>query len=68
MSRRIVVEALVVVVTLRIDELRGRLTGRLPRGVRRIRDDSADTPNGQILDAPSGGPAAVEGPSAGKGG
>jgi dolichol-phosphate mannosyltransferase len=36
MSRRIVVEALVVVVTLRVDELRGRLTGRLPRGVRPI--------------------------------
>ena len=69
MSRRIVVEALVVVVTLRFDELRGRLTGRLPRGVRPIRDDGAKAPsNGAILDAPSGGPAAVEGPSAGKGG
>src|SRR5213078_2951862 len=42
MSRRIVVEALVVVVMLRFDELRGRLTGRLPRGVKPVRDEIAD--------------------------
>jgi dolichol-phosphate mannosyltransferase len=73
MSRRIVVEALVVVVMLRFDELRGRLTGRLPRGVRPVRDEVAtsslqapvpDTPVG----TPVGPPATVEGPPAGKGG
>jgi dolichol-phosphate mannosyltransferase len=69
MSRRIVIEALVVVVTLRADELRGRLTGRLPRGVRSIRVDIADgAPMGSGRDASVGGPAAADGPSAGKGG
>jgi dolichol-phosphate mannosyltransferase len=70
MSRRIVVEALVVVVTLRFDELRGRLTGRLPRGVRPIRDELANGPlPTPVPDAAAAtGAAAVEGPPAGKGG
>jgi dolichol-phosphate mannosyltransferase len=69
MSRRIVIEALVVVVTLRFDELRARLTGRLPRGVRPIRAETADAPiKGSVHDAQPGGPAATSGPSAGKGG
>jgi dolichol-phosphate mannosyltransferase len=69
MSRRIVIEALVVVVTLRFDELRARLSGRLPRGVRPVRDEAADgLLKDSVHDAPPGGPAAAEGPSAGKGG
>jgi dolichol-phosphate mannosyltransferase len=69
MSRRIVVEALVVVVMLRFDELRGRLTGRPPRGVRPARDTLADPPlQVPVSDATAGGTAAAEGPSAGKGG
>jgi len=73
MSRRIVVEALVVVVTLRFDELRGRLTGRLPRGVRPVRDEvtttalEAPVPDARV-GTPVGTPAAVEGPPAGEGG
>jgi len=69
MSRRIVVEALVVVVMLRFDELRGRLTGRLPRGVKPVRDEIADASlAASVHDNPAGAPAAAEGPSAGKGG
>lgn len=69
MSRRIVVEALVVVVMLRFDELRGRLTGRLPRGVRPVRDEIADPPlQATVNDAPAAATAVAEGPSTGKGG
>jgi dolichol-phosphate mannosyltransferase len=68
MSRRIVVEALVVVVTLRFDEVRGRVTRRLPRIGRRGRDAIAGPPiHGAVLDGP-GPAAAAEAPSAGKGG
>jgi dolichol-phosphate mannosyltransferase len=68
MSRRIVVEALVVVVMLRFDELRGRLTGRLPRGVKPVRDDMGDASPAASVRDNSGAPAAIEGPTAGKGG
>ena len=70
MSRRIVVEALVVVVLLRFDELRRRLTGRLPRGVRPVRDEMVSPPlQAAALDAAAGtGAAAAEGRSAGEGG
>jgi dolichol-phosphate mannosyltransferase len=69
MSRRIVVEALVVVVTLRFDELRSRMRGRLPRGVRPVHDAATDVSSmGSVHDAPPGGSAATEGPTAGKGG
>jgi dolichol-phosphate mannosyltransferase len=70
MSRRIVVEALVVVVMLRFDELRRRLTGRLPRGVRPVRDEVVSRPlQAAALDAAAGtGAAAAEGRSAGEGG
>jgi len=69
MSRRIVVEALVVVVMLRFDELRGRLIGRLPRGVRPVRDELATASlHAPVPDAPVGTPVAVDGPPAGEGG
>jgi dolichol-phosphate mannosyltransferase len=69
MSRRIVVEALVVVVTLRFDELIGRLTGRLPHGVRPIRKGAADAPpEGGIAEVTATGSAVAQEPSAGKGG
>ena len=69
MSRRIVVEALVVVVMLRFDELRGRLTGRQPHGVRPVHAAIADSPlQAPVRDATAGAPAAAEGPSTGKGG
>ena len=69
MSRRIVVEALVVVVMLRFDELRGRLTGRPPRGVKPVRDEMGDAPlAASVHDNPAGASPAAEGPSAGKGG
>jgi dolichol-phosphate mannosyltransferase len=69
MSRRIVAEALVVVVMLRFDELRGGLTGRLPRGVRPVRDEVAPLPvQVPLPEAPIGTPVAVDGPPAGKGG
>jgi dolichol-phosphate mannosyltransferase len=68
MSRRIVVEALVVVVTLRFDELRGKIGGRLRRGgtPHQIDVTGASVP-GQVHDVPAG-PAAADGPSVGKGG
>ena len=69
MSRRIVVEALVVVVILRFDELRGRLTGRLRRGARPVGTQITDAPLlAAVRDGPATGPAAAEVPSAGKGG
>jgi dolichol-phosphate mannosyltransferase len=68
MSRRIVVEALVVVVTLRFDELRGKVTGRLRPGGKPdpIEATGASSPD-QARDVHSG-PAAADGPSVGKGG
>jgi dolichol-phosphate mannosyltransferase len=73
MSRRIVIEALVVVVMLRFDELRGRLTGRPPRGVRTVRDEIADPPlRSPVNDVPAAAataaPTAAEAPSTGEGG
>jgi dolichol-phosphate mannosyltransferase len=68
MSRRIVVEALVVVVTLRFDELRGRLTGRLPTGLRPGRNAIAVPLTDHVADAPAVSSAAADGPAAGKGG
>jgi dolichol-phosphate mannosyltransferase len=68
MSRRIVVEALVVVVTLRFDELRGKVTGRLRRGGK---PDPIETTGGSAPDQAHdvhAGPAAADGPSVGKGG
>jgi dolichol-phosphate mannosyltransferase len=67
MSRRIVVEALVVVVTLRFDELRGKVSGRLRRGgTPRIEATGLSLPD-HVNDVPAG-PAAADGPSVGKGG
>jgi dolichol-phosphate mannosyltransferase len=68
MSRRIVVEALVVVVTLRFDELRAKVTGRLRPGGKPdpIEATGASSPD-QARDVHSG-PAAADGPSVGKGG
>jgi dolichol-phosphate mannosyltransferase len=69
MSRRIIAEALVVVVALRADELRGRLTGRLPRGVRPLRrPTTAGAGDRAVTDNHIAGPAAADGPTAGKGG
>jgi dolichol-phosphate mannosyltransferase len=69
MSRRILVEALLVVVTLRFDELRGKLTGRLRRGAPSDKI-TAGAPSARetAQDAPAGAPAAVDGPPVGKGG
>jgi dolichol-phosphate mannosyltransferase len=70
MSRRILVEALVVVVTLRFDELRGQLIGRLTRGRRPFRDEVVAAPpvHDAVHEAAAAGPAAADGPSVGKGG
>jgi dolichol-phosphate mannosyltransferase len=76
MSRRILVEALLVVVTLRFDELRGKVTGRLPRGRRPGHHEVAAVPPARDAghEAPAtgptgpAGPAATDGRSVGKGG
>jgi dolichol-phosphate mannosyltransferase len=69
MSRRILVEALLVVVTLRFDELRGKLTGRLRRGATSDKITAgASSARETAQDAPAGAPAAVDGPPVGKGG
>jgi len=70
MSRRILVEALLVVVTLRFDELRGKVTGRLAHGRRTARGEvaAASPVRDAAHDAPGAGPAATDGPSVGKGG
>ena len=69
MSRRIVVEALVVVVTLRFDEVRGRIVGHLPHIGRRAPDEIAGGPIPvAIRDSPGPTATVAEAPSAGKGG
>jgi dolichol-phosphate mannosyltransferase len=68
MSRRIVVEALLVVVTLRFDELRGKVGRRLRRSGTPDRTDVTGAPvPDQVRDVPAG-PAAADGRSVGKGG
>jgi hypothetical protein len=67
MSRRIVVEALVVVVTLRFDELRGKVGGRLRRGGTHRIEATGASPTDKVHDV-TAGPAAADGPSVGKGG
>ena len=66
MSRRIVVEALVVVVTLRAEELRGRLLGRRGRGqIAGVPGPSASAPGRTGGDVAL--PAALDAPRAGEG-
>ena len=67
MSRRIVVEALVVVITLRAEELLGRLPGRKRRPIAGV-PEPADEPTGEP--GPAGDvtlPPALDAPAAGKG-
>jgi dolichol-phosphate mannosyltransferase len=65
MSRRIVVEALVVVVTLRAEELLGRLPGRRPRPIAGVPDPASIAAARVDGDVPRA--AALESPGAGEG-
>ncbi len=65
MSRRIVVEALVVVVTLRAEELAGRLPGRRGRPIAGVPEPAADAAVGSGTEMSR--PPALETPAAGEG-
>jgi dolichol-phosphate mannosyltransferase len=65
MSRRIVVEALIVVVTLRAEELAGRLPGRRGRPIAGVPEPAADAAAGTGTDIAR--PSALETPAAGEG-
>jgi dolichol-phosphate mannosyltransferase len=67
MSRRIVVEALVVVVTLRAEELAGRLPGRRPKPIAGVPEPPAAPALADRVATEIPRPSALDAPAAGKG-
>jgi dolichol-phosphate mannosyltransferase len=67
MSRRIVVEALVVVVTLRAEELAGRLPGRRPKPIAGVPEPPPDPSPADRVASEIPRPSALDTPAAGKG-
>ena len=67
MSRRIVVEALVVVVMLRAEELLGRLPGRRRRQIAGVPESAADTAGAPVPAVDVALPPALDAPGAGEG-
>jgi dolichol-phosphate mannosyltransferase len=67
MSRRIVVEALVVVVTLRAEELAGRLPGRRPKPIAGVPEPSATPAPADRIATEIARPSPLDKPAAGEG-
>jgi len=67
MSRRIVVEALVVVVTLRAEELAGRLPGRRPKPIAGVPESASTEAPAERIATEIPRPSALDTPAAGEG-
>ncbi len=67
MSRRIVIEALVVVITLRAEELLAKLPGRRGPQIAGVRERSPERAAGSVPDLDVALPAALDAPAAGEG-
>jgi dolichol-phosphate mannosyltransferase len=67
MSRRIVVEALVVVVTLRAEELAGRLPGRRPKPIAGVPEPPSAEASAERIATEIPRPSALDTPAAGEG-